>query len=81
MGKDLALYLGAFMVCTVILIIPGVIFLLFWAVTRNDDKEQYVEHHHHYNNRKTLNIHAPNGVHTMEEQRKFDGYIDNSDMK
>ena len=56
MGKDLALYLGAFMVCTVILIIPGVIFLLFWAVTRNDGAEQHVEHHHHYNNRKTLNI-------------------------
>ena len=81
MGKDLALYLGAFMVCTVILIIPGVIFLLFWAVTRNDGAEQHVEHHHHYNNRKTLNIHAPNGVHTMEEQRKFDCYIDNIDMK
>ena len=80
MGKDLLLYAGAFCVCTIVLIIPGIIFLLYWAVTRNDDKDntQYVEHHHHYQDNKTLNINAPNGTTTFKHTKnsdKFKGYL------
>jgi len=88
MGKDLALYLGAFMCATIILIIPGVIFLLYWAVTRNDgeDKTQYVEHHHHYEENKTINVDAREfvvsemtGRHTFKHTSKndnFQGYLE-----
>ena len=81
MGKDLALYLGAFMCATIILIIPGIIFLLFWAVTRNDDKDetQYVEHHHHYEENKIINVDARDGRHTFKHTDKhenFQGYLD-----
>ncbi len=80
MGKDLMLYVGAFCVCTGVLLIPGIVFLLYWAVTRNDDKDQtqYVEHHHHYQDNKTLNINAPNGTTTFKHTRdsnKFMGYL------
>ena len=81
MGKDLALYLGAFMCCTIVLIIPGIIFLLFWAVTKNDDKDetQYVEHHHHYEENKIINVDARDGRHTFkhtEKHENFQGYLD-----
>ena len=79
LGKDLLLYVGAFMVCTGILIIPGAIFLLYWAVTRNDDKTQYVEHHHHYEENKTINVDARDGRHTFKHTSKnddFQGYLD-----
>ena len=80
LGSNIALYLGAFMCCTIVLIIPGIIFLLYWAVTRNDDKDntQYVEHHHHYQDNKTLNINAPSGTTTFKSTKnsdKFMGYL------
>ena len=63
-----------------VLLIPGIIFLLYWAVTRNDDKDntQYVEHHHHYQDNKTLNINAPSGTTTFKSTKnsdKFMGYL------
>ena len=81
LGNNIALYLGAFMCCTIVLIIPGIIFLLFWAVTRNDDKDetQYVEHHHHYEENKIINVDARDGRHTLKHTEKyenFQGYID-----
>tara|TARA_Y100001951_G_C11220443_1_gene228420 strand:+ start:87 stop:332 length:246 start_codon:yes stop_codon:yes gene_type:complete len=78
MGKDLALYVGAFMVCTMILIIPGIIFLLYWAVTRNDDQVQYVEHHHHYEDNRSVNIQTPEGSASFkynEKNNNFQGYL------
>ena len=81
MGKDLLLYAGAFCVCTMVLIIPGIIFLLYWAVTRNDDKDstQYVEHHHHYEENKIINVDARDGRHTFKHTNRhenFQGYLD-----
>ena len=81
LGNNIALYLGAFMCCTIVLIIPGIIFLLFWAVTRNDDKDetQYVEHHHHYEENKIINGDARDGRHTFkhtEKHENFQGYLD-----
>ena len=81
LGNNIALYLGAFMCCTIVLIIPGIIFLLYWAVTQNNDKTQYVEHHHHYDmtENKTINVDARDGRHTLKHTEKyenFQGYID-----
>ena len=81
LGNNIALYLGAFMCCTVILIIPGIIFLLFWAVTRNDDKDetQYVEHNHYYEENKIINVDARDGRHTFKHTNRhenFQGYLD-----
>ena len=72
-GSNIALYLGAFMCCTIVLIIPGIIFLLYWAVTQNNDKTQYVEHHHHYDmtENKTVNVDARDGRHTLSIQRNM----------
>ena len=80
-GSNIALYLGAFMCCTIVLIIPGIIFLLYWAVTQNNDKTQYVEHHHHYDmtENKTINVDARDGRHTFkhtEKHENFQGYLD-----
>ena len=79
MGNDLALYVGVFMCCTIVLIIPGAIFLLYWAVTQNNDKTQYVEHHHHYEENKTINVNARDGRHTFKHTDKhenFQGYLE-----
>ena len=81
LGNNIALYLGAFMCATIILIIPGIIFLLYWAVTRNDgeDKTQYIEHHHHYEENKTINVDARDGRHTFKHTSKndnFQGYLE-----
>ena len=79
MGNDLALYVGVFMCCTIVLIIPGAIFLLYWAVTQNNDKTQYVEHHHHYEENKTINVDARDGRHTFKHTSKndnFQGYLE-----
>ena len=81
LGNNIALYLGGFMCCTIVLIIPGIIFLLFWAVTRNDDKDetQYVEHHHHYEENKIINVDARDGSHSFkhtEKHENFQGYLD-----
>ena len=80
MGNDLALYVGVFMCCTIVLIIPGAIFLLYWAVTRNDgeDKTQYIEHHHHYDMRenKTINIDFDSGGKHTNKHENFQGYLE-----
>ena len=80
MGKDLLLYVGAFMVCTGFLLIPGAVFILYWAVTRNDDKDntQYVEHHHHYEDNRSVNIQTPEGSASFkynEKNNNFQGYL------
>ena len=67
--------------CLQILLIPGAIFLLYWAVTQNNDKTQYVEHHHHYDmtENKTINVDARDGRHTLKHTEKyenFQGYLD-----
>ena len=79
LGSNIALYVGVFMCCTIVLIIPGAIFLLYWAVTQNNDKTQYVEHHHHYEENKTINVDARDGRHTFKHTSKndnFQGYLD-----
>jgi hypothetical protein len=81
LGSNIALYLGAFMCCTIVLIIPGIIFLLYWAVTQNngEDKTQYVEHHHHYEENKIINVDARDGRHSFkhtEKHENFQGYLD-----
>jgi len=47
--KNISLYIGAFMCCTVVLLIPGIIFIAFWAISRVTE-EKTVEHIHHYKN-------------------------------
>lgn len=44
--KNLSLYIGAFMCCTVVLLIPGIIFIAFWAISRLTE-EKTVNHIHH----------------------------------
>ena len=78
-----ALYIGAFMCCTGFLLIPGAIFIIYWAVARNDDNDDtsYVEHHHHYDitDNKTINVDARDGRHSFKHTEKndnFQGYLD-----
>ena len=80
-GSNIALYLGAFMCCTGILLIPGAIFIIYWFATKDDDKDntQYVEHHHHYEENKIINVDARDGKHSFKHTNKsdnFQGYLD-----
>ena len=80
-GSNIALYLGAFMCCTGILLIPGAIFFIYWFATKDDDKDntQYVEHHHHYEENKIINVDARDGKHSFKHTNKsdnFQGYLD-----
>ena len=81
LGSNIALYLGAFMCCTGILLIPGAIFIIYWFATKDDDKDntQYVEHHHHYEENKIINVVARDGKHSFKHTNKsdnFQGYLD-----
>ena len=81
LGSNIALYLGAFMCCTGILLIPGAIFIIYWFATKDDDKDntQYVEHHHHYEENKIINVDARDGKHSFKHTNKsdnFQGYLD-----
>ena len=80
-----ALYIGAFMCCTGFLLIPGAIFIIYWAVARNDDNDDtsYVEHHHHYDitDNKTINVDARDGRHTFKHTSKNDNFQGHLELK